>query len=197
MANFNHAVAQATSGGTPSASYMSLAQIEDHLYDSTGGSASLLQGQMIRYLEIGGIVWNWHVFLNDEPLATVSAHALAWHALVVDRLGNTGDPTSIPDFSVNQVPITSASAVSALGQETLWPMRVLYREQRVFAIGIGDTGQQAQISNERPRSKRLRLRLDDVHGLFFYFSTLQSVEETVNFTHVVSGSLYYRVIYGR
>lgn len=172
-----------------------LARIPDQLADPST-SAGRLQQNMIRALDIGGIVFNWNVFQNGTPLPALSSHAIAFGVMYTDRLNSSGGLSALPDWRTNTTPTVSAAAIPTPdGTDLQFPSRIHWREQRVVAVGANDFNASQQIYSSGSRSLRLRLRLNDEQGLFFNFAMQQASDDPVTLTSIFSGSIYYRVRY--
>lgn len=194
----NFDVTQTYAAPVPNATYTPqatpLAQVSDHLAD-TATVAGALEAYKIRAIEVGGLVFCTNTFLNQAPVAAVSAHAKVWHMLYIDRLGAGGAPVNLPDFSKTTAPVLSAGAASTF--ETAFPTRIIWREQRVIPIGANDVGvPHPQTYYSGSRSLRLRCRLLDDWGLFFYSAIFFSTGgAALTFTTLFSGSIYWRTSY--
>lgn len=191
--NFRVTQALSTTSGNQLSLATAFAQIGDHLADSAT-VPGLLEMYKLRAVEVGGIVFSWNVFLNQAPLAALSAHAIIDGAWFVDRLSFNGNPNALMDFGTNATPIVGAASVSS--QETGRATRCLWRESRILPIGANDVGlAHPQVYHAGSRSLRPRIRLVDDFGLFFNTGAFQSTGVAANFTSIVNGALYWRAAY--
>lgn len=194
-ANFNFPTVLTADSGIPTDVMIPMAQIFGHFGDDTTAQGRALNA-FARFIEVGGIVFNWNCFLNQAPLSgELSAHAICSIALVTQRLASNGFPATLFSMAETMSPINQTISIAVADEETRFPTRVHWRDNTVFPIAANDLNlQQAQIRINRPINLRLRLRLDDEQGLFFAWTMQQSTgQDDVVFTGHLQGSLYYRI----
>lgn len=201
VANFSFVGAVNALSGVTVTQAFEVMKIPDHVGDETTTQGQTLNAYA-KAIEIGGVVWDADAFMNQSPVAAVSAHMLQWFMICVSRLdlGNSPSGVGFDPFNTQKPVATLTVAQPATNLEADYPDRILHREFWTYAIGANDTLATSQGSirpSGRGKSLRLRIRLDDLHGLYFYFASHQSTGSTVNTTHVASGSLYYRLVFGR
>jgi len=190
-----------------------LAQITNHLGDDSTASGRL-ESSTVKFLEIGGIVFDWQMMLTDlvqdfgSPPTYDVALFPAQMLIVSDRLDVDGNPCSIvPNWFSSTVPIPVANAIQLQDLDDKFPTRVHWRHSRTLVQGYGDfpaLGGNFQTSQpvvlaQGSANLRLRLALDDEHCLAMHFglntggsaSTVTAAAVTLN----VFGSMYYRIRY--
>lgn len=179
--------------------------------DDEGGKA---RNQQIRFLEIGGIVFDWQMELSDIALDfTTTPETDIWRIenqvlLVSDRLDEEANPVAIDtNWFSSTSPIPLASAAAAEDEDQEFPTRVHWRHGRTIAGGYSQfpdvTGNyqpsQNQVSLQGSANLRLRLKLDDEHCLAFHWtSLLRNTSATLAAAAInlnIWGSLYYRVVF--
>lgn len=192
-----------------------LAKILDHVADFTAGDG-VVMASMVRSIDISSIVFDYGYI---QPFSVFSVafdpltdRQLFLHTMLcVDRLG----PGGVPDAVATVEPFETQSIVSAVGGgipatttlEQGWPSRVLWREhdyRNQGIITITDTSDDLYtLTNQavyRERSgrvhKRLRLRLDDEHGLYLVASACNGTAGALDGTPIefwAGGCIYYKV----
>jgi len=183
---------------------------------TTQGRATTHQ---IRGLQIGGIVASFGMEPVtsdfDEDLAN-NAQNNIWcqNALISDRLNVAGDPAALATTNWNrsQQPIASVGVAtpSAAAEEWDFPTQIHFRETSLESINMmefidtnagslhGVNGQRLRMGRRGMINKRLRLYLDDLHGLFWCFSAWSSVNHGGHgntFRCWLSGTPYWRVVF--
>lgn len=187
-----------------------------------GGAASqsspdFKTDSMQRGMIIGGIVMNYGWF-RANPLDQESSESPDWSAdelvmyaetnLVVDRYDADKIPQSVEfDYSASQVPTGSGSATT---EHWDGPTRILHRRRDVVhqqfeeeatgaSTGAWPVSQQVQ-HNRYTLNKKLRIRLDEEHGLYVVSHVRRlnpipelNLERGVRFWY--AGTLYWRVVF--
>lgn len=190
-----------------------VAQIEDHLGD-TAFAAGRLENNKAKFLEIGGIVFDWQMMISDVVYDFTSPPVFDQVAmnnqllLVSDRMNEFGSPTSVTtDWFSNTTPIPLASATDFEDEDQRFPTRVHWRHARVLPVGYGqfpdvtgnNTPSQSVVHAQGSANLRLRLALDDEHLLAFHWTSSfvgsSSVVQAMATRVHVQGSLYWRVRY--
>lgn len=184
-----------------------MAQIKDHLSDSTVGTGRAF-GEQVKFLEVGGLVFDWQMTLNDVELEdnTPGLWLLQQQIILVsDRLDKDGLPASIDcDWTNTQTPVSLASAQQSADEEQQYPTRVHWRHSRNLTGGYFEstvTGARYPsnhvVSLQGSANLRLRLRLDDEHCLAFHLplfgaAGMGSGLLAAAVTNIIVGSMYYR-----
>jgi len=189
----------------PSLTIAPLGQIALHLAPDTATEA-----QQIRFLEIGGIVFDWQMMLDD---VVQDSDAGLWNVqnqmlIVTDRLDSDGIPVALtPNWFTNTTPITLAASAEGQDEDTKYPTRVHWRHSRCFNGGGvaaptilgGIYPSQTVVQMQGSANLRLRLRLDDEHCLAVHVTSQISddagVLTQVAMRFMLTGSIYYRVVY--
>lgn len=206
-ANFNIIATNVVDTGTPTGALVTvMAQIKDRVSDATTGTGRAL-GEQVKFLEVGGMVFDWSMYLNDVSLADDTG---LWSLqsqiiLVSDRLDKDGNPAAIEtEWFNNQTPVSLASAQQVSDEENEYPTRVHWRHSRNIvggAIASNTTGRiypsQNVVLLQGSANLRLRLRLDDEHCLAFHlplFIANSGGAELLGgaVTYTIAGSMYYR-----
>lgn len=173
--------------------------------------------EMIRRIEIGGVVLSCGMIrttlLQGDLNVGVNMH-YKQVTLCVDRLTAAGAPVAaatVP-WHLGQIPAVSGSFSDGSQEDVDFPTRVLFRrtEPGMMWENFDETDASLGIafgdgSQVRPAAihlnKRLRLPLDDEHGLFLCFSVLNPADYaggvSVGYRCWFSGTIYYRVAFGR
>jgi len=188
-----------------------LAQIANHLLGGTTTSSRLSSNQLMRHLEIGGIVFDLQFLVKPESNVVESPDwaACAQCILYSDRLDDASNPVALStNWFTNTLPITLSSATEAQDEDDIFPTRVHFRRACALSSSFwipstSSPGGLAQnpvaVRTQWSQSIRLRLRLDDAQALcvafaltaFADYPTLANPELRVKMLFV--GSLYYRV----
>lgn len=190
-----------------------IAQIDNHLGDDLT-EAGRLETNTVKFLEIGGIVFDWQMVLTDQTLDfTTPPTTDVWRVenqiiLASDRLDEEGNPVAIlSNWFTSTTPIPVAASTQQQDEDQRFPTRVHWRHARTIAGGYGPfpdiTGNyqpsQSVVSLQGSANLRLRLALDDEHALTFHWTSVIAQNAStlsaaaVNLT--VNGSMYYRVRY--
>lgn len=180
-----------------------LLKIQEHIA-GTGTAARSLEAAS-RRIELGGMVFNygWNLIgaANDAPnVSDLWVHGIH---LVIDRLDNTGAPSSLPDWIGNQAPVATLPSDAASDDE--WPLRVLWRDRHItgqMAGLVSTAATNANLATNHPtRTVNIRLRryLDDFTGLYFQFYDLFTSSAGANLSvhKWVWGTIYYRWVFGK
>lgn len=168
---------------------------------------------LVRGIEIGGVVLDYGIKDQSSYIAgssTAALQLLNTFMLCSDRLDSFGSPNAAASMQLGrtQPPMVQVSAAnpSALAEDVDFPLQIHWRKTEeilhtatpVSGEGVdlfGLDGQQVQ-TRRGTLNKRLRLFLDDYHGLFFVFSGTTGPAYASGFTRVfdvwVAGSIYYR-----
>lgn len=199
-----------TDTGTPNATIVtSFAQIPGHFGDNTAQGRTL--DNAARWLEIGGVVFRYEVLFNAnfpggmEDQDAELQDLVTWRVLLCsDRLDSVGQPTSIPNWFNNTTPIIAAGANAAEDLDNVYPTRIHWQNfhttsatlragSSTSAVGLQST----KVDSRRGSGNlRLRLRLDDQHGLFWHFAQAHSSPSDSENVYVgsllLTGTVYYR-----
>lgn len=166
----------------------------------------------VRGLEIGGVVLDYDMHEEGAILADLGPAALESYqgfTLMSDRLDTTGALVSgAVQWQRVQPPIaqTAAGTPGATAEDVDFPMQIHWRrwmpvenDVRLLAnAGSGLFAVDGQFVRTRRETlnKKLRLFLDDWHGLFFQFSIITGPSYAVggvrNYRLFLQGQLYYR-----
>jgi len=187
-----------------------LAQIQDHVFGGTT-QTNLVSGQLIRNMEIGGIVFDVQFIVKPESDVTESP---AWTAfaqciLYSDRLDEFSNPVALStNWFTNTMPITLASAAADEDSDEKFPTRVHYRRAVALSGSFWQAPSDASnvlaqnppaVRTQWSKSLRLRLRLDDQQALCVAFSLTGGADYPVIVSPdlvvkmMFCGSLYYRI----
>lgn len=191
-----------------------LAQIFRNLADGATAAGENFTNQ-VKYLEIGGMVFDWQFMPTMQRGTTLfgeNLHAFAQVIIFSDRIDSDGNPAA-PDANWfnNTTPVGVATAVEGQDEDHKYPTRVHYRhavgldfDETVFSAGAnggdGTTAAVHQIRTQGSKSLKLRLRLDDEHALCvcFHLATDNQYPTTsisIDCKMMFVGSLYYRVVF--
>jgi len=176
-----------------------LLKIPEHMGDPAD-SGTILES-IARRIEIGGIVFNYTL-----PTATALAGTWSGNAaidgrlyLVTDRLDATNQPIALPNWDLNEAPVSIAPTV----EDNQFPTRIHWRDA-LFGMCFGGStvNDRNPIQTHPIRTQNLRLKrfLDDEHGLYFQFFTRdvnRGAGSGYTVTYAVSGTIYYRWVFGR
>jgi len=215
VCNLNFAAGTFTDAATPTfTGVVAMAMIYDRFGDQANGQGRALSNA-VRSLEIGGVVLSWRIFMETStfsepfPVFLGSSVNQVDHRVLIcsDRISNAGTPNSVPNWFAAGTPLASVSATTptALSEDTQYPLRIHhqwhrgYNDETYAAESISGSYPQTHFTEQLRGScnLRLRLRLQDDHGLFFHFATqrLDSSEPAPAFTAYacnVVGTMYYR-----
>lgn len=186
-----------------------LGEILGHL-----GRSQETDTQQIRFLEIGGVVFDWQMQLTDTSFDYTSPPTQDyWRIsnqllLCSDRLDVDGNPCAIDvNWFSSTTPIPLATAAEVQDEDQRFPTRVHWRHARNINGGYAQfpdvTGDyspvQSVVSLQGSANLRLRLRLDDEHALVFHWSSIiaegGSTLSAAAIMATIAGSMYYRVVY--
>jgi len=189
-----------------------LAQITNHLFGGSNTAAQFGGNQIVRNLEIGGIVFDVQfIFKPESDIANSNNYdAYAQCIIYSDRLDNVGNPTALStNWMTNTLPVTLSSAAVAEDADDEFPTRVHYRRavafnQAVFqrVVTSGDSSwptNPVAVRTQWSKSLRLRLRLNDEQALCVAFSLTAGdsyptlAPEALIARMMFVGSIYYRV----
>lgn len=194
-ANFSTVISQLVAGGVGTTVMLELAKHQDHVGDQATTQGRVIS-QLVRKFEIGGIVFNAQVNARefiDEPASPVryTAHIV----LCTIDLDSGGNPVIVPDFSLNEPPVTTVGG-SSIGNENVdFPTRIHWRHSYSNAF---PTTVPSQSNNEtgvliRTQNLRLRRYLSDHQGLYLAATILHGIVEDINFEAFFAGTLYYAI----
>lgn len=192
-----------------------LAQIFRNLGDS-GLASDVSYTNQVKYLEIGGIVFDWGMlpFSSRGTTAFFQEELSAVAQLVIfsDRVGTDGNPAA-PDANwfTNTTPVGVSTATEGQDEDQKFPTRVHYRHAVPITFGestysngsnsgAGAFSAPARIRTQGSKSLRLRLRLDDEHCLCAALhlatdNTFPSEGMQIIVKMMLVGSIYYRVVF--
>lgn len=168
----------------------------------------------VRGIEIGGVVLDYGITegVSDFMVNTwPNVELYSGVTLLSDRLDATGAPVAAASVQWNRVqpPIaqTTAATPSSTAEDVDFPLQIHWRRfqpwrRRAQALDApvegelyGIDGQFLQM-NPTTLNKRLKLWLDDYHGLFFQFSFITGPAYAAGFPRTfhlfLQGQLYYR-----
>lgn len=188
-----------------------LGQIANHLA-TDGDTAGRAYTNQVKFLEIGGLVFDWQLQLSDlasdftTPPATDIWAIDNQIILVSDRMDTGGFPAAIDvNWFSSTTPIPVAGATASDDEDGDFPTRVHWRHARNIVGGYGQfpdvtgnfTPSNTVVSLQGSANLRLRLALDDEHVLAMHFaSVLTDLGSTIVAAEVrltLVGSMYYRV----
>lgn len=193
----------------------SLAQIPNHIGRSDDEQGRMISN-MTRWLEIGGIVFRYEIVSSVSEASGTNVPSAAselsdrtnWRVLLVsDRLDAVGSPVSIPNWFNVTTPVVAAASTTSEDLENEYPTRIHWQNfhgttwANREGNGTGAVGPATfHVDNRRGGANlRLRLRLDDEHGLFVHFaqsSSFSDSDRTVVGSLLMTGTIYYRVRFG-
>jgi len=178
-----------------------LVKIFDHVGDSVTAGGLVMNG-LVRSIDVAGILWNAHAhagFSGDGGRLLE-----VWEYCCSSRLDADSNPIGVlPDFRTNHVPVINAGSITAASDETEFPTRMHYRQNYVIQYSSNDVGNDAphyvQTYESRTRRLRLKRRYSDREGLYLglAFGNLQTGLINLNIQVIITGSVYYRVNFGR
>lgn len=192
-----------------------IAKILDHVADFTAGDG-VVMASMVKSIDISSIVFDYgwqlgHSVISAQFDPVVNSYLALHTALCVDRLDASGVPVAVATWQPFEVqPIVSAVGGGLPATTTLeagFPTRILWREHDCRNQGVativdtdGDLYFPYQTAVTPLRSgrvhKRLRLRLDDEHGLYICasasnYNNNNSAPNSIRFW--AGGAIYYKV----
>lgn len=179
-----------------------LLKLQDHLGSGTQGRTL---ATVARRIEISGMVFNygWNLVCPADQPEHPADQWIRGIYLVTERLDNFQQPVALPDWTINQAPVTTAPG--ATGEQADFPLRVHWRDQHLLAGMAGLVATPStnanQVNTHPSRTVNLRLKryIDDFTGLYFQFYNLfnaQDVEGTLDVNYWVWGTIYYRLRFG-
>jgi len=181
-----------TTESTPVISLFELVKVFGHFGDPTDQIGTVL-GNAVRFIEVGGVVWDFHVVPLTSPEADVVAYTKFHKSLVTLQVDAGGTPALWDPF-VTQPPI---AVVSSDGDDDVaQPIRIHWRESELLPSGeLNNVAFPPWNFQDRQRthSLRLRRRIDDHQGLYFVIATDGGATASVTWTYWIHGTLYYRV----
>lgn len=168
--------------------------------------------EAVKNLDIGGIKFKY-VVQDQTPTTFIGNNSVvrvgAVQTLVCsDRLDQGGLPEAITTgWNLNTTPTALASAQSAADLDSVYPTRVHWRNMHL--IGLQEIERSVTTTNtwvnrqpnvrssEGSANLKLRLRLDDEHGLTFHHcfstdSTFPTPGAEVDYKLWLAGSIWYR-----
>jgi len=187
-----------------------IAQIYDHVFGGTNSAARFTGNQIVRSLEVGGVVFDAQCYLLPQTSVadmTENVQAYAQILLGSDRIDSDGVPVALAsNFFTNTIPITLTTAAEIQDNDATFPTRIHWRHGAALGASIQEfPDDQSGPSNamavraQWSASLRLRLRLGDTDGLNFYCqlstTSLWPVisTRTLQVQFFIVGSIYYRV----
>lgn len=175
-----------------------LMKISEHVSDPT--AATVIDdafNNMVRFIEIGGVVFNWHIAPLANNEVDIVSYIKITKALVTFPLEGDGIP-SFWDSQINMNPISVVPA-GAGAQDQDMPTRIHWRNSHFYPGGdlneiAFPTFFHRDQSGQETVNLRLRTRLDDHQGLYFYLQAAGSgAPGDPVLTYWLNGTLYYRV----
>lgn len=189
-------IGNVTSGYECANTLFELSKIKDRLAD-TGNAVGEAMANVSRSIDILAIDAHWDVMSREPTNVAVAGSGSTVYqgaqsyiiraSIISDRLGSTGIPESVnTNYGVNQFPVRTVpgSAPDVANLEWSWPVKThwtdfetVYVLPQVYTDAIGENtlyaaqGTDVFIRRRRVR-RRLRVRLDDWHGLYFQVSLL-------------------------
>lgn len=187
-----------------------------NLGETTTGPGRAM-AEMTRRVEIGGVVLSFGYFNPDLDLSLDPKVESAYmqYTLAVDRLDVSGAPAAMANVAWQRNTLPALQVTAALPgtseEDVDFPTRILWRQTQLEdGSRVNGTNSLAGLQflqniGTRPMSshlnKRLRLPLDDEHGLFFCFSSIKAADYAGGVAKIIrlwlTGSIYYRVVLGR
>lgn len=196
-------------GTNPSTIVTSLAQIRGHL--GTDSPQGRVLDNAARALEIGGVVFRYEIIASSSIPGAIPdntsefTNRVDWRVLLVsDRLDTVGVPLAIPNWFNVTNPVIAAGSTDVEDLDDEYPTRIHWQNYHGTSWsnregnGTGALNSQTvHVDNRRGGANlRLRLRLDDQHGLFFHFAQAHSGSDGVENTFIgslqIAGTIYYR-----
>lgn len=205
-------------GGDTSLLMMHLASIQMSWQGAAGTPepVGVAMGATIRKLQVGGVVFDYGVDFNnsdvENQVVPSLAYALFETGLCTDKLSASVsgiNPNAIQSWNpfASQFPTSELGATTPgpVTQESIRPVRIHHRKKESvqFATKRITVSEDLQVvprqfvdTRRGTVNKRLKLVLDDDHGLFFYFATLNSggfdAAETGPVSVWFGGTLFWR-----
>lgn len=190
-----------------------IAQIDNHL-GRNDADHGIVATEQIRFIEVGGICFDWQMHVNSLDLDYTSPPASdIWSAdaailVCSDRLDEAGIPVSIGcDWLQNTTPVNVATSSEPRDLDVKFPTRVHWRHHRVVTGGYfqfpdvtgNGAAPQPVVHLQGSANLRLKLALDDEHVLAFHFCTqiaeAGSALSGLELASTINGSIYYRTRY--
>lgn len=169
----------------------------------------------VRHIEIGGIVCSYGCedvsLAEDMDLTAISQETYCRFMILSDRVNGAGVPQGISaPFQRSTTPvITLAGMTPSTDQEQDFPEQIHYQDtwrcntsnQEFTGANAGSLyglhGQRVNPNRQGRVNKRLRLIIDELHGLYvnfaLYTGASYAVPQARSYSTFVEGYLYYRV----
>lgn len=198
---------QATTNATIVTSF---AQIQDH-FGEAGTSQGVTLNNGLRWLEIGGIVFRYEIVSTAQIPGAIPDNTselinrMWWRVLLVsDRLDENGSPISIPNWFNVTNPVVAAASAATEDRDDEYPTRIHWQNFHGTTWGNREgngtaalNSQTVHVDNRRGGANlRLRLRLDDNHGLFWHFAQIHESSDGNENVFIgrlaLTGTIYYR-----
>lgn len=215
-----HNLTQAEEDTSSLVTYFPLAQIFNQVGDVTT-SPGRLQMNLVRRMEVGGIVMDYGVFYKFQQLAGAGSDfnefrtaddtlnlVFARMVVATDRLFEDGSPSALnPNFFQNTTPIASPGGLFLEDLDAVYPLRTHYEDQFHWEVdsfnhdGVARTFTPSVAPITRTTGKlnlRVKQSLDDLQTFGVYVASRWQPSggaryEVVAVTWHLTGKLYYRV----
>lgn len=176
-----------------------LLKIPEHMGDPA--DSGVILESLSRRIEIGGIVFNYMLPCPTALAGTWSANGAIDGRLylVTDRLDTSNQPLALPNWDLNEAPVS----VAPTAEDNQFPTRIHWRDGRLQLVNVSSAlSFQHPLDTHPTRTQNLRLKrfLDDEHGLYFQFYTRdinRGAGSGYTVFYGVSGTIYYRWVFGR
>jgi len=191
--------------GTTTNTVLELIKMHEHLGNASETDGNVL-ASVARSIDVHSMIFSIEVLLRNFG-DDVLAWANIFPYICTADLEADGNPVNaLPDFLQNHTPIVSVGDIVSPGDtlESRFPVRFHYRNHYMLPIGqlnsITNGIEQADDKTTYGlgvRRLRIKRRFREREGLYIGAGIQQSSTQTIDFSLIVSGAIWYKVAFGR